>query len=160
MAAARAASCDEFVSRLEHGWDTPAGEAGRALSGGERQRICIARAVLKDAPIVVFDEATAFADPENEARIQRSIARMAQGKTLIVIAHRLSTITSADNIVVMDAGRVAAQGTHEELLVTCPLYANMWDAHVGSARWAAGSHGGAVSGAAFEGRKSEGGCAR
>ena len=160
MAAARAASCDEFVSKLEHGWDTSAGEAGHALSGGERQRICIARAVLKDAPIVVFDEATAFADPENEARIQRSIAQMAQGKTLIVIAHRLSTITAADSIVVMEAGRVAAQGTHEELLATCPLYASMWDAHIGSARWAAGSHGGAASGAALEARGSEGRCVR
>ena len=134
--------------------------AGHALSGGERQRICIARAVLKDAPIVVFDEATAFADPENEARIQRLIAQMAQGKTLIVIAHRLSTITAADSIVVMEAGRVAAQGTHEELLATCPLYASMWDAHIGSARWAAGSHGGAASGAALEARGSEGRCVR
>ena len=140
-AAAAAASCDEFVNRLPYGWDTPAGEAGHALSGGERQRICIARAILKDAPVVVFDEATAFADPENEAHIQRSVARLAEGKTLIVIAHRLSTIVSADNICVVDDGRIVAQGTHEELLERCPLYARMWSAHIGAGTWAAGSHG-------------------
>ncbi len=140
-AAMRAASCDEFVSKLERGWDTPAGEAGRSLSGGERQRVCIARAVLKDAPIIVLDEATAFADPDNEARIQRSIAYLAHGKTLIVIAHRLSTITAADSIAVMENGSVAAQGTHAQLLESSPLYARMWEAHVGSARWAVGSHG-------------------
>lgn len=139
-AAAAAASCDEFVSRLPYGWDTPAGEAGHALSGGERQRICIARAILKDAPVVVFDEATAFADPENEAHIQRSVARLAEGKTLIVIAHRLSTIVSADNICVVDGGRLVAQGTHEELLEKCLLYARMWSAHIGAGTWAAGSH--------------------
>ena len=138
--AAEAASCEEFVSRLPRGWDTPAGEAGRALSGGERQRICIARAILKDAPIIILDEATAFADPENEAHIQRSVARLARKKTLIVIAHRLSTITAADTICVMDKGRIVARGTHESLLKGCQLYADMWMAHVGAAGWAAGSH--------------------
>ena len=138
--AAEAASCEEFVSRLPRGWDTPAGEAGRALSGGERQRICIARAILKDAPIIILDEATAFADPENEAHIQRSVARLARKKTLIVIAHRLSTITAADTICVMDKGRIVARGTHESLLEGCQLYADMWMAHVGAAGWAAGSH--------------------
>ena len=139
-AAADAASCNEFVSRLPQGWDTPAGEAGHALSGGERQRICIARAILKDAPIVVLDEATAFADPENEARIQRSIARLAKDKTLVVIAHRLSTVTAADVIHVVDDGRIVARGTHEELLEASELYASMWKAHVGATDWAAGSH--------------------
>lgn len=137
--AIEAAGCEEFVSHLEKGWDTPAGEAGHALSGGERQRICIARAILKDAPIVVFDEATAFADPENEARIQKSVAALSQGKTLLVIAHRLSTIVQADVICVVDGGRITAQGTHAQLLESCPLYKDMWQAHVGAADWAAGS---------------------
>ena len=137
--AIEAAGCEEFVSRLEKGWDTPAGEAGHALSGGERQRICIARAILKDAPIVVFDEATAFADPENEARIQKSVAALSQGKTLLVIAHRLSTIVQADVICVVDGGRITAQGTHAQLLESCPLYKDMWQAHIGAADWAAGS---------------------
>ena len=138
-AAARAACCEEFVKRLPQGIDTPAGEAGGALSGGERQRISIARAILKDAPIVLLDEATAFTDPENEDKIQRSIARLAAGKTLVVIAHRLSTITSADCIVVIDQGRIVDQGKHRELLGRCPLYARMWQAHIGAKAWAAGS---------------------
>ena len=137
--AIEAAGCEEFVSHLEKGWDTPAGEAGHALSGGERQRICIARAILKDAPIIVFDEATAFADPENEARIQKSVAALSQGKTLLVIAHRLSTIVQADVICVVDGGRITAQGTHAQLLESCPLYKDMWQAHIGAADWAAGS---------------------
>ncbi|MCR5845759.1 MAG: ABC transporter ATP-binding protein/permease, partial [bacterium] len=138
-AAAEAASCEEFVSRLPKGWDTPAGEAGHALSGGERQRICIARAILKNAPIIVFDEATAFADPENEARIQKSVAALSEGKTLLVIAHRLSTIVQADAIYVVDGGQIVAQGTHEQLLEGCTLYRDMWQAHIGAASWAAGS---------------------
>lgn len=149
-AAAEAASCEEFVSRLPKGWDTPAGEAGHALSGGERQRICIARAILKDAPIIVFDEATAFADPENEARIQKSVAALSQGKTLLVIAHRLSTIVQADVICVVNGGAIVAQGTHAQLLETCPLYRDMWQAHIGAADWAAGS-GHASEAAATEG---------
>ncbi|MCI7438292.1 MAG: ABC transporter ATP-binding protein/permease [Coriobacteriaceae bacterium] len=139
IAAARAASCDEFVLRLPKGYDTPVGEAGGALSGGERQRISIARAILKDAPIVLLDEATAFTDPENEDKIQRSISRLSAGKTLVVIAHRLSTITAADNIAVIDGGRVVAQGKHDELLAQCPLYARMWRAHIGARAWAAGT---------------------
>ena len=103
-AAARAAQCEEFLGRLEHGWDTPAGEAGKQLSGGERQRIAIARAILKDAPIVILDEATAFTDPENEDKIQRSLMALSRGKTLLVIAHRLSTIQNADQIVVLEKG--------------------------------------------------------
>lgn len=139
MAAARAASCEEFVSKLPRGWMTSSGEAGKMLSGGERQRICIARAILKDAPIVVFDEATAFADPENEARIQESVARLSRGKTLVVIAHRLSTITGADAIYVVDRGSIAAKGTHAELLERSDLYRSMWEAHTGAAAWAAGA---------------------
>jgi ATP-binding cassette subfamily B protein len=149
--AAEAASCEEFVSRLPKGWDTPAGEAGHALSGGERQRICIARAILKNAPIIVFDEATAFADPENEARIQKSVAALSEGKTLLVIAHRLSTIVQADAICVVDGGQIVAQGTHEQLLEGCTLYRDMWQAHIGAASWAAGSDDGSpIMAAAIE----------
>lgn len=137
LAAARAACCDDFIGRLADGWDTPAGEAGHALSGGERQRISIARAILKDAPIVILDEATAFTDPESEERIQRSIAQLTRGKTLLVIAHRLSTIVGADRIAVVENGRIAATGSHDELLVACPLYRSMWEAHVGAQAWAA-----------------------
>lgn len=139
--AARAACCDEFVSKLPQGYDTQAGAAGGALSGGERQRISIARAILKDAPIVLLDEATAFTDPENEDKIQRSIAKLSAGKTLVVIAHRLSTITAADNIVVIDKGSIVDQGTHDDLLAKCPLYERMWRAHIGARDWAAGSSG-------------------
>lgn len=134
-AAAEAASCTEFLSRLPLGLDTPAGSAGKALSGGERQRISIARAMLKDAPIIVLDEATAFTDPENEDKIQRSINALAKDKTLLVIAHRLSTVTGADNIIVLDEGRVQAQGTHEELLDTSDLYRSMWKAHTEGSEW-------------------------
>ena len=141
MAAAQAASCEEFIKRLPQGWDTPSGEAGRMLSGGERQRVCIARAILKDAPIVVFDEATAFADPENEARIQRSVAQLSKGKTLIVIAHRLSTIVAANTIYVIEDGSVVAQGGHDDLLRECKLYSSMWEAHTGASTWAVGDGG-------------------
>ena len=138
--AARAACCDEFVSKLPQGYDTQAGATGGALSGGERQRISIARAILKDAPIVLLDEATAFTDPENEDKIQRSIAKLSAGKTLVVIAHRLSTITAADNIIVIDKGSIVDQGTHDDLLAKCPLYERMWRAHIGARNWAAGSN--------------------
>lgn len=134
--AARAAQCEEFIRKLPQGYDTPAGEAGKRLSGGEKQRIAIARMILKDAPVVILDEATAFTDPENEDKIQQSIARLAKGKTLLVIAHRLSTIRQADNIVVLENGNILAQGTQEELLKTCPLYRDMWEAHIGAKEWA------------------------
>lgn len=136
FAAARAAQCEEFVSRLEHGWDTAAGDAGKQLSGGERQRIAIARAILKDAPIVILDEATAFTDPENEDKIQRSIMALSKGKTLLVIAHRLSTIQNADQIVVLEKGEIVDRGTQRELLAHCPLYQALWAAHVGAQDWA------------------------
>lgn len=136
FAAARAARCEEFVSRLEHGWDTAAGDAGKQLSGGERQRIAIARAILKDAPVVILDEATAFTDPENEDKIQRSIMALSKGKTLLVIAHRLSTIQNADQIVVLEEGEIVDRGTQSELLGRCPLYQTLWAAHVGAQDWA------------------------
>ena len=136
FAAARAAQCEEFIGRLEHGWDTAAGDAGKQLSGGERQRIAIARAILKDAPIVILDEATAFTDPENEDKIQRSIMALSKGKTLLVIAHRLSTIKNADQIVVLEKGQIVDRGTQRELLSRCPLYQALWAAHVGAQTWA------------------------
>ena len=136
FAAARAAQCEEFIGRLEHGWDTAAGDAGKQLSGGERQRIAIARAILKDAPIVILDEATAFTDPENEDKIQRSIMALSKGKTLLVIAHRLSTIQNADQIVVLEKGQIVDRGTQSELLSCCPLYQALWAAHVGAKTWA------------------------
>ena len=122
--------CYEFIMQLENGFDTVVGGAGGHLSGGERQRISIARAMLKDAPIVILDEATAYTDPENEAILQNSIAKLVAGKTLIVIAHRLSTVKDSDQIFVVNDGNVTAHGTHEELLMSCPLYKEMWDAHI------------------------------
>ena len=131
-AAAHAAGCDSFIGHLEHGYDTVVGGGGAHLSGGERQRIAIARAMLKDAPVVVLDEATAYIDPENEAVIQRAVAQLVKNKTVIVIAHRLSTITGAGNIAVVKDGQIAAQGRHEELLESSPLYREMWQAHMGT----------------------------
>ena len=130
--AAKAAGCDEFIRGLDRGYKTVVGSAGGHLSGGERQRIAIARAMLKDAPIVILDEATAYIDPENEAVVQDSVARLVAGKTVIVIAHRLSTVTDADQIIVMDGGEVSASGTHSELLESSELYRNMWAAHNGA----------------------------
>lgn len=122
--------CYDFIMQLENGFDTIVGGAGGHLSGGERQRISIARAMLKDAPIVILDEATAYTDPENEAILQNSIAKLVAGKTLIVIAHRLSTVKDSDQIFVVNDGNVAAHGTHDELLAACPLYKEMWNAHI------------------------------
>lgn len=138
FAAAKAAQCEEFIARLAKGWNTPAGEAGGRLSGGERQRIAIARAILKNAPIVILDEATAFTDPENEAQLQAAIAELTKDKTLLVIAHRLSTIKDADRIVLLKNGQIEAAGTHEELLYNSELYRGMWKAHIGAKSWAAG----------------------
>ena len=122
--------CYEFIMQLENGFDTIVGGAGGHLSGGERQRISIARAMLKDAPIIILDEATAYTDPENEAILQNSIAKLVAGKTLIVIAHRLSTVKDSDQLFVVDEGNIVAHGTHDELLETCPLYKDMWTAHI------------------------------
>ena len=130
--AARAAGAHGFIERLPQGYDTPAGEAGARLSGGERQRVTIARAILKDADVVILDEATAYADPESEAAVERAIEKLVAGKTLVTIAHRLSTVAGADQIVVMEAGRVAACGKHDDLLASCPLYARMWAEHTSS----------------------------
>lgn len=136
-AAVRAACCDEFIEKLAKGWDTPAGETGGRLSGGERQRIAIARAILKNAPVVILDEATAFTDLENEAQIQKSIASLTKGKTLLVIAHRLSTIKEADNIIVLRDGKIEAQGNQHHLLESCELYRQMWESHIGAKSWSA-----------------------
>lgn len=137
--ASRVACCDEFIRKLPEGYQTSAGEAGKRLSGGERQRIAIARMMLKNAPIVILDEATAFTDPENETKLQESIANLTKGKTLLVIAHRLSTIKNADRIVVLNDGRIEATGTQEELMEHCELYRSMWQAHIGAKNWAAGN---------------------
>ena len=130
--AAKQSGCDAFIRKLDNGYDTVVGSAGSHLSGGERQRIAIARAMLKNAPVVILDEATAYIDPENEALVQKAISTLTVGKTLIVIAHRLSTIVGADNIVVVKDGTIHAQSTHEKLLETCPLYRDMWQAHIGA----------------------------
>lgn len=127
---ARKSGCYDFIVDLENGFDTIVGGSGAHLSGGERQRISIARAMLKNAPILILDEATAYTDPENEAVIQRSVSELSKEKTLIVIAHRLSTITNADQIVVIKDGNIEAKGTHIELLNSSNLYKNMWEAHV------------------------------
>ncbi|MCR4657303.1 MAG: ABC transporter ATP-binding protein/permease [Lachnospiraceae bacterium] len=137
--AAKSACCDEFIRKLPDGYNTSAGEAGKRLSGGERQRIAIARMMLKNAPVVILDEATAFTDPENETKLQESIANLTRGKTLLVIAHRLSTIKNADRIVVLNDGRIEAEGTQEELMEKSPLYQRMWQAHIGARNWAAGN---------------------
>ncbi len=130
IAAAKACGCHEFIMGLENGYQTMCGSSGGHLSGGERQRISIARAMLKNAPIVILDEATSYTDPENEAVIQSSLARLTKGKTLIVIAHRLSTIADADCIFVVKGGRIEAFGTQQELLTNCRLYKDMWEAHI------------------------------
>ena len=127
---AKAAGCDAFIRRLENGYDTNVGGAGGHLSGGERQRIAIARAMLKNAPIIILDEATAYIDPENEAVVQQAVSKLVAGKTLIIIAHRLSTITDSDQIVVMKDGSISGIGTHDELLKTSELYREMWQAHI------------------------------
>ena len=129
---ARKAGCYDFIMSLEKGFDTIVGGSGTHLSGGERQRIAIARAMMKDAPIVILDEATAYTDPENEAIIQKSVAQLVKGKTLIVIAHRLSTVKDADKLFVIKDGVIDSEGTHDELLAQKGLYADMWAAHIDS----------------------------
>ena len=129
--AAKAAGCDSFIRDLSDGYDTICGGGGGHLSGGEKQRISIARAMLKNAPIVILDEATASVDPENEAVIQRAISALTRGKTLIVIAHRLATVMDADQIAVINHGKMVGCGRHEELLENCSLYKNMWEKYLG-----------------------------
>lgn len=128
--AAKRCGCHDFIMELENGYDTVTGTSGGHLSGGERQRIAIARAMLKNAEIVILDEATAYTDPENEAIIQRSVSKLVEGKTLIVIAHRLSTVRNADRIYVIKNGNIEEQGTHDELLGNGGLYSSMWTAHI------------------------------
>ena len=137
-AAAKAANCDEFVERLPQGYDTPIGENGAKLSGGERQRISIARALLKDAPIVLLDEATASLDVENETKVQEALSRLLQSKTVLVIAHRMRTVAGADHIVVLEDGHVAQQGTPAELMEQGGLYRRMVELQSESAQWRLG----------------------
>ena len=131
--AAKMASAHSFIMRLENGYDTNAGDAGGKLSGGERQRITIARAILKNARVIILDEATAYADPENEYLIQNAISKLVKGKTLIVVAHRLATIQKADQILVVENGKIVGCGRQEELLSECPLYQRLWSDYVSSA---------------------------
>lgn len=135
ISAARAARCHEFIEKLPNGYDTIIGERGEKLSEGEKQRISIARAILKNAPIVILDEATVFIDPENENLIQEAINELTKDKTVIVIAHRLSTIVSADQIFVLDKGRIVERGCHDELLAANGLYRRLWDAHQSARGW-------------------------
>ena len=135
MAAAKAAYCDEFIQRLPDGYQTVLGENGSTLSGGERQRISIARALLKDAPIILLDEATASLDPENEVLIQRAIAKLVEGKTVIMIAHRLRTVVDADQILVLDNGRLVEHGTHDELMKKNGLYHKLFHIQQESLGW-------------------------
>ena len=124
VAAAKKACCDDFIDALPDGYNTVVGEGGAALSGGEKQRLSIARAMLKDAPIVIFDEATANVDPENEDRLQAAIEALTRDKTIIMIAHRLKTVRHADQIVVLDGGRIVQRGTHDELLAQKGIYSD------------------------------------
>lgn len=135
IAAAKAAQCHDFIERLPQGYETRIGDKGVFLSGGEAQRICVARAILKNAPILVLDEATAFADPENEHKMQMALQSLIKNKTVIVIAHRLSSIISAHQIVVMKDGRIVQCGKHEQLSVIEGVYKNMWDAYTSAYHW-------------------------
>ena len=128
--AAKAAHCHEFIMALPEGYNTKAGEAGGAMSGGERQRITLARAILKPASTIILDEATAYADPENEALIQEAISHLVKGKNLVIVAHRLNTIKQAHQIILIDKGRIIAKGNHDELMKE-PLYANLWKQYLG-----------------------------
>ena len=135
IAAAKAAQCHEFISKLPDGYHTVVGSKGIHLSGGERQRIAIARAIIKDAPIIVLDEATAFSDPENEYLIQKAFEKLMQDKTVIIIAHRLSTIRNADKIIVVEKGHLIEEGNHDELVATGGRYAQMWNHYTEAIGW-------------------------
>ncbi len=128
---AKKSGCHDFIMRMEHGYDTVVGNSGSHVSGGERQRISIARAMLKDAPIVILDEATSYIDPENEVTIKKSLSKLIQNKTVIIIAHRLSTITDAEEIFLIESGELISHGKHEELMENSKLYRKMWEAHIG-----------------------------
>ena len=133
--AAELAQCDEFVRNMPQGYHTVIGENGETLSGGERQRVSIARALLKDAPIVLLDEATASLDVENETKIQAAIAELIHEKTVLIIAHRMRTVAKADTIVVLDGGTLVEKGSHEQLLANKGTYARMWQIQQDSAGW-------------------------
>ena len=136
IAAAKAAYCDEFVREMPDGYQTVLGENGSTLSGGERQRISIARALLKNAPIILLDEATASLDPENEVLVQKAIAKLVEGKTVIMIAHRLRTVVDADQIIVLDNGKLVECGTHDELMKKKGLYHKLFYIQQESLGWA------------------------
>ena len=136
VSAAKAAQCHEFIEKLPNGYDTVIGTKNVHLSGGERQRLVIARAILRDAPIIVLDEATAFADPENEQKIQLAFERLMKNKTVIIIAHRLSTVRGANKIVVIDSGKVAEEGRHDDLVSAGGRYSRMWTQYTSAANWA------------------------
>lgn len=135
ISAAKAAGCHEFIIKTERGYKTKVGGSGNMLSGGEKQRITIARAILKNAPIIILDEATSSTDPENEDKIQQVLSKLIKGKTVIIIAHRLSTITQADKIIVMDAGQVSACGTHNALLKSSKIYKKLWNSYSNTTSW-------------------------
>lgn len=141
IAAAQTACCHEFIEKLDAGYDTKIGEGGTYLSGGEAQRIAIARALLKNAPILVLDEATAYADAENEHKIQQGLAQLVQGKTVLIIAHRLTTIRAAEQILVIRQGTIAERGTHDQLRALGGVYEHMWQAHISAASWKLGGAG-------------------
>ncbi|MBS5399357.1 MAG: ABC transporter ATP-binding protein [Lachnospiraceae bacterium] len=138
LSAAHAAQCDDILEKMPHGLDTVVGTKGIYLSGGEQQRIALARAILKDAPIVVLDEATAFADPENEHQIQKAFEVLTRNKTVLMIAHRLSTVQNADSIIVLSGGKIIEQGSHESLLSLHGIYTSMWKDYQRSAQWKVG----------------------
>ncbi|MBR1864277.1 MAG: ATP-binding cassette domain-containing protein, partial [Ruminococcus sp.] len=135
IAAAKAAACHDFIMSLPEGYSTVVGEGGSTLSGGEKQRISIARAILSDAPIVFLDEATASLDPENEVLIQRAIDELVKNKTVLVIAHRLQSVMNADDIIVLDGGKIAEQGTHSQLLSKGGRYAALWEEQQRAGSW-------------------------
>ena len=138
LKALKDAQCEDIIAKMPKGIDTIIGAEGTYVSGGEAQRLSIARAMLKDAPILVLDEATAFADPDNEAKVQEAFANLSKGKTVIMIAHRLSTVTNADKIYVLKEGRIAEQGTHNELNNKGGIYTHMWSEYNKSVNWKVG----------------------
>ena len=135
LEAAKRAECMEFIDRLPDGMNTVAGDSGKMLSGGERQRVSIARAILKNAGVIVLDEATAYVDPENAGKIDKAIQEVTKGKTVVIIGHKLQNLTGADQIVVLDSGRVIGTGTHGELLESCGHYRKLWEAADKSKNW-------------------------